>query len=64
MRPRQKAGQVTVPIMFRLAAPEMEYVINHSECKAFIVAKDFVQMANSIRSKLPDDSQGELHLFW
>ena len=38
-----KGGQITVPIMFRLAPPEMEYVINHSECKAFIVAKDFVQ---------------------
>ena len=32
----------------------MEYVINHSECKAFIVAKDFVQMVNSIRDKLPN----------
>ncbi len=48
-----KGGQVTVPIMFRLAGPEMEYVINHSECKAFIVQKDFVQMVNSFRDKLP-----------
>src|SRR5512135_583158 len=48
-----KGGQITVPIMFRLAPPEMEYVINHSECKAFIVQKDFVQVANSIRDKLP-----------
>ncbi len=48
-----KGGQVTVPIMFRLAPPEMEYVINHSECKAFIVAKEFVQIVDSIRAKLP-----------
>src|SRR4030066_1167608 len=48
-----KGGQITVPIMFRLAPPEMEYVINHSECKAFIVQKDFVQVANSIRDNLP-----------
>ena len=48
-----KGGQITVPIMFRLAPPEMEYVINHSECKAFFVAKDFVQTVNSIRNKLP-----------
>jgi fatty-acyl-CoA synthase len=47
-----KGGQVTVPLMFRLAPPEMEYIINHSECKAFIVAKDFVQTVNAIRSKL------------
>ena len=25
-----KAGQITVPIMFRLAPPEIEYIINHS----------------------------------
>ncbi|RPJ11475.1 MAG: long-chain fatty acid--CoA ligase, partial [Deltaproteobacteria bacterium] len=48
-----KGGQVTVPIMFRLAPPEMEYVINHSECKAFIVQKDFVETVNSFRGKLP-----------
>jgi acyl-CoA synthetase (AMP-forming)/AMP-acid ligase II len=47
-----KGGQICVPIMFRLAAPEMEYVINHSECRAFLVAKDFVQTANTIRGKL------------
>ena len=47
-----KGGQICVPIMFRLAPPEMEYVINHAECKAFLVAKDFVQTANSIRGKL------------
>ena len=48
-----KGGQVTVPIMFRLAPPEMEYVINHSECKALIVQKELVELANSIRDKLP-----------
>src|SRR3972149_811768 len=48
-----KGGQITVPIMFRLAPPEMEYVINHSECKAFFVAKEFVQVVDSIRGNLP-----------
>jgi fatty-acyl-CoA synthase len=47
-----KGGQICVPIMFRLASPEMEYVINHAECKAFFVAKDFVPIANSLHSKL------------
>ena len=32
-----KGGFIIVPIMFRLSAPEMEYNINHSECKVFIV---------------------------
>jgi acyl-CoA synthetase (AMP-forming)/AMP-acid ligase II len=48
-----KGGQVTVPVNFRLAPPEIEYVVNHSECKGFLVAKDFVPIVNSIRSKLP-----------
>jgi fatty-acyl-CoA synthase len=48
-----KGGQICVPIMFRLAPPDMEYIINHGECKAFFVAKEFVQTANSIRDRLP-----------
>lgn len=32
-----KGGFICVPLMFRLAPVEMEYNINHSECKAFIV---------------------------
>jgi fatty-acyl-CoA synthase len=48
-----KGGQVTVPLMFRLAPPEIEYVVNHAECKAFIVSKDFVPLIDSIRDRLP-----------
>src|SRR5512136_653139 len=47
-----KGGQVCVPIMFRLAGPEIEYVINHSGCKAFFVEKDFVPIVESIRANL------------
>jgi acyl-CoA synthetase (AMP-forming)/AMP-acid ligase II len=32
-----KGGFICVPIMFRLAVPEMEYNINHSEAKVLIV---------------------------
>jgi fatty-acyl-CoA synthase len=32
-----KDGYIIVPLMFGLSAPEMEYNINHSECKVFIV---------------------------
>ena len=48
-----KGGQVIVPVMFRLAAPDMEYIVSHSECKAFIVEKPFVDMINGIKDKLP-----------
>ncbi|MBW2614967.1 MAG: AMP-binding protein [Deltaproteobacteria bacterium] len=48
-----KGGQIAVPVMFRLAALNIEYLINHSECKAFIVEAPFVEMIDSIKDKLP-----------
>jgi len=53
-----KGGQIAVPIMFRLAGPEMEYIVNHSESKAFIVEEPFVDVINGIRDKLsiPDSA--------
>lgn len=53
-----KGGQIAVPIMFRLAGPEIEYIVNHSESKAFIVEEPFVDIINGIRDKLsiPDSA--------
>jgi len=48
-----KGGQIVVPIMFRLAGPEIEYIVNHSECKAFVVEAPFVELIDSIKDKLP-----------
>ena len=36
-----KGGQITVPIMFRLAPPEMEYVIKHSGALSRAGVKSF-----------------------
>ncbi len=47
-----KGGQVVVPIMFRLAGPEIEYIVNHAECKGFIVEAPFADLINSIRGRL------------
>ena len=47
-----KAGLVVVPIMFRLAGPEIAYICNNSESKAFIVAKEFADTINAIRGNL------------
>jgi acyl-CoA synthetase (AMP-forming)/AMP-acid ligase II len=58
-----KGGQICVPIMFRLAPPEMEYVVNHAECKGFLVSKDFLPTVNSIRSKLATIPP-ENYVFW
>ncbi len=48
-----KGGQIVVPIMFRLSAKEIEYIANHSECRAFIVEKPFVETVDRIRDDLP-----------
>jgi fatty-acyl-CoA synthase len=58
-----KGGFIIVPIMFRLSASEMEYNINHSECKVFIVQggvdkKDgkpfpWIEMVNGMKKNLP-----------
>jgi len=58
-----KGGQITVPIMFRLAPPEIEYVVNHAECKGFFVSKDFVPIVNSIRKKL-STIPPENYVYW
>jgi acyl-CoA synthetase (AMP-forming)/AMP-acid ligase II len=57
-----KGGQVVVPIMFRLAGPEIEYIVNHSECKGFIVETPFVDLINSIRDKLRVPVNGYIFL--
>ncbi|MCS7280935.1 MAG: AMP-binding protein [Desulfobacterota bacterium] len=57
-----KGGFICVPIMFRLAPPEMEYIINHAEAKVFIVqgGKDqkgnelpWIKQVNNMKKNLP-----------
>jgi len=57
-----KSGFICVPLMFRLAASEMEYIINHCEAKVFIVqggkdrdGKDFpwIKQVNEMRKNIP-----------
>lgn len=47
-----KGGQIIVPIMFRLAPSDIEYIVNHAECKAFIVEQPFVEMVDGLKDKL------------
>ncbi len=49
-----KAGLVAVPVMFRLAPPEMTYVINHSDAKAVIYSADFKETIYNISPNLND----------
>ncbi|MEW6264575.1 MAG: AMP-binding protein [Thermodesulfobacteriota bacterium] len=48
-----KAGLIAVPIVFRLAPPEIEYILNDCQAKAFIVQEPFVPAVESIRPGLP-----------
>ncbi len=57
-----KGGQVLVPIMFRLAAPEIEYIVNHARCRVFIVEAPFVPLIEGIREKLPVPPDGYIYL--
>jgi acyl-CoA synthetase (AMP-forming)/AMP-acid ligase II len=57
-----KGGQIVVPIMFRLAGPEIEFIVNHSECKAFIVEAPFVELIDGIKDKLPVPEDGYIYL--
>lgn len=47
-----KGGFVCVPLMFRLAAPEMEYIINHCEAKVFVVQDRWIEHVNGFRKNL------------
>lgn len=57
-----KGGQITVPIMFRLAAPEIAYIVKDSGCKVFIVEKPFVEVINSIRDTVPIPKESYVYL--
>ncbi len=57
-----KGGQIVVPIMFRLVGPEIAYIVNHSGCKALIVEKPFVEVIDSIRTKLPIPQNAYVYL--
>ena len=57
-----KGGQIVVPIMFRLASPEIEFIVNHAECRAFIVEAPFVELIDSIKDKLPVPKDAYVYL--
>ncbi len=48
-----RAGLVAVPINFRLAGPEIAYIVQHSEARAFIVQEDLRKAVEGIRAELP-----------
>ena len=47
-----RVGLIAVPVDFRLAAPEIEYIAQNCEARAFIVQHDLVARVDAIRSPL------------
>jgi fatty-acyl-CoA synthase len=50
-----RAGLVAVPINFRLAEPEILYIAQHCEARAFVVQSDLVDQVTSIVDELDLD---------
>ncbi|MCK5548147.1 MAG: AMP-binding protein, partial [Thermoplasmata archaeon] len=54
-----KTGIIVVPINFRLAGKEIEYIVNHSDAETFVVHDEFAPTVNEIRGHLKKiDSEG------
>jgi acyl-CoA synthetase (AMP-forming)/AMP-acid ligase II len=47
-----KMGLVIVPINFRLIGPDIEYIVNNSDAKAFIAHDEFTPTVDGIKSNL------------
>lgn len=56
-----RAGLVAVPINFRLAGPEIAYIAQHCEARAFVVQGDLVGPVLSIRDDLDLPDPGFVH---
>ena len=55
------AGFVAVPINFRLVAPEIAYIAQHCEARAFIVEDSLVERVEPIRGELGIVAGGFIH---
>ena len=47
-----RAGLIAVPINFRLVGPEIEYIVQHCEARAFVVQDDLIERVEAIRDRL------------
>jgi len=50
-----KTGAVMVPINYRLAGPEMAYILSDAGVKVFVFGKEYVETADSFRNDIPAD---------
>lgn len=52
-----KLGGVWLPLNYRLAGPELAYIINHSEAKMLISEAEFNPVIQAIRTDIPEVKQ-------
>jgi acyl-CoA synthetase (AMP-forming)/AMP-acid ligase II len=57
-----KAGLVAVPVNFRLVAPEIRYIAEHCEARAFIVENQLVKSVEGLRGELSIPAGAWIHL--
>ncbi|HET7718129.1 MAG TPA: AMP-binding protein, partial [Bauldia sp.] len=56
-----KAGLVAVPLNFRLAAPEIRYIIENAEASALVVQDDLLASVEETRQELPIHEDRFIH---
>jgi len=57
-----KGGQIVVPLMFRHNPVNVEFIVTHSDCKAFIVEEPLVGLINSVKERLNIDDGNYIYL--
>lgn len=48
-----KTGALVVPLNFRLAGPEVTYIVNNCDARTFIFDQEFLPIIDQIRAQLP-----------
>ncbi len=50
-----KMGAILVPVNYRLAAPEIQYIVSDCGAKVFLFGKEYIETVDSIRNDIPAD---------
>jgi fatty-acyl-CoA synthase len=56
-----RAGLVAVPLNFRLAGPEIRYIVGHADARAVIVQDSLRSVIEPIRAQLPVEADRFIH---
>jgi len=48
-----KIGAILVPVNYRLAGPEIEFILSDSGARVFVFGKEFTDIVDSIRNRVP-----------